>query len=90
MSKLCSRNGLSNLLNKTKSWSHHCSYHRNWKNWNSEANYVYQLKSLEASVKAGDAIAGAMKEWMDKSCLEFVPQSNERAYLLIVNNDREV
>lgn len=51
---------------------------------------MYQLKSLEASVKAGDAIAGAMKEWMDKSCLEFVPQSNERAYLLIVNNDREV
>lgn len=53
-------------------------------------NCVYQLNSLEASVKAGDAIAGAMKEWMDKSCVEFVPRSNERAYLLIVNNDREM
>jgi len=44
----------------------------------------------EASVKAGDAIAGAMKEWMDKSCVEFVPQSNEDAYILIVNNDKEM
>ena len=51
---------------------------------------MHQLNSLEASVRAGDAIAGAMKEWMDKSCVEFVPQSNERAYLLIVNNDKEM
>lgn len=44
----------------------------------------------ENSVKAGDAIAGAMKEWEDKSCVKFVPRSNERAYLRIVNNDREM
>ena len=48
------------------------------------------IEFLEASVKAGDAIAGAMKEWMDKSCVEFVPQSNEEAYILIVNNDKEM
>ena len=43
----------------------------------------------EKSWKAGDAISGAMKEWMDKSCVEFVPRSNERAYLRIVQDDKE-
>jgi len=45
--------------------------------------------SLERSWKAGAAIAGAMKEWTDKSCVEFVPRSNEKAYLRIVQDDKD-
>ena len=56
-------------------------------------SWVFNLPNKfisEKTVKAGDAITGAIKEWMDKSCVEFVPRTNERAYLHIVNNDKEM
>lgn len=43
----------------------------------------------EKSWKAGDAISGAMNEWMDKSCVKFVPRSDESVYLRIVQDDKE-
>lgn len=41
------------------------------------------------SSKAGDAIEGAMKEWEKKSCVKFVPRSNQRVYITFIQDKRD-
>ena len=41
------------------------------------------------SSKAGDAIEGAMKEWEKKSCVKFVPRSNQRVYITFVQDKKD-
>ncbi|XP_073239832.1 zinc metalloproteinase nas-4-like [Porites lutea] len=63
---------------------------RRWPDGPDGPMIPFQLDSdLGKSSKAGDAIEGAMKEWEKKSCVKFVPRSNQRVYITFVQDKRD-
>ncbi|CAH3142076.1 unnamed protein product, partial [Porites lobata] len=63
---------------------------RRWPDGPDGPMIPFQLDSdLGKSSKAGDAIEGAMKEWEKKSCVKFVPRSNQRVYITFIQDKRD-